>query len=339
MAVFKSLKTYNMYYWWITYPAILTLLIVAELFYFRVADRLNIIDKPNLRSSHTHITLRGGGVIFLIGAWLYAAFFGLHYPWFMAGLTAICVVSFSDDVHSVPNVWRLLVQFAAMMLMFVDLGFISGELWWAVIPALVVCVGIINAYNFMDGINGITGAYSLAVLIPLAVLNVRYSFVDPALIFVTVLSVLVFCFFNFRKRARCFAGDVGSVGIAFIILFILGRLIAATGDVQYLLLLGVYGIDTVLTIIHRILLHEHLGEAHRKHAYQLMANELHIPHTSVSFFYFALQLIVSGGLLAVPDSLQWPYTVAVLMILALAYLLFMKKYYHLHAEYLNSLKS
>ena len=338
MAVFKSLKTYNMT-WWITYPAILALLVVAELFYFRVADRLNIIDKPNLRSSHTRITLRGGGIIFLVGAWLYAAFFGLHYPWFMAGLTAICAVSFADDVHSVPNVWRLLVQFASMMLMFVDLGFISGALWWAVIPALIVCVGIINAYNFMDGINGITGAYSLAVLIPLAVLNVRYSFVDPALIFVTVLSVLVFCFFNFRKRARCFAGDVGSVGIAFIILFILGRLIAATGDVQYLLLLGVYGIDTVLTIIHRILLHEHLGEAHRKHAYQLMANELHIPHTSVSFFYFALQLIVSGGLLAVPDSLQWPYTVAVLMILALAYLLFMRKYYHLHAEYLNSLKS
>lgn len=325
--------------WWITYPAILALLIVAELFYFRVADRLNIIDKPNLRSSHTHITLRGGGVIFLIGAWLYAAFFGLHYPWFMAGLTAICAVSFADDVHSVPNVWRLLVQFASMMLMFVDLGFISGALWWVVIPALIVCVGIINAYNFMDGINGITGAYSLAVLIPLAVLNVRYCFVDPALIFVTVLSVLVFCFFNFRKRARCFAGDVGSVGIAFIILFILGRLIAATGDIQYLLLLGVYGIDTVLTIIHRIMLHEHLGEAHRKHAYQLMANELHIPHTSVSFFYFALQLIISGGLLAVPDSLQWPYTIAVLMILALAYLLFMRKYYHLHAEYLNSLKS
>ena len=208
--------------WWITYPAILALLVVAELFYFRVADRLNIIDKPNLRSSHTRITLRGGGIIFLVGAWLYAAFFGLHYPWFMAGLTAICAVSFADDVRPVPNVWRLLVQFAAMMLMFVDLGFISGELWWAVIPALIVCVGIINAYNFMDGINGITGAYSLAVLIPLAVLNRRYEFVDPALIYVAALSVLVFCFFNFRKRARCFAGDVGSVGIAFIITGLMG---------------------------------------------------------------------------------------------------------------------
>ena len=308
--------------------------ILKTFFYFRVADRLNIIDKPNLRSSHTHITLRGGGIIFLVGAWLYAAFFGLHYLWFMAGLTAICAVSFADDVHSVPNVWRLLVQFASMLLMFVDLGFISVELWWAVIPALIVCVGIINAYNFMDGINGITGAYSLAVLIPLAVLNRRYGFVDPALIYVAALSVLVFCFFNFRKRARCFAGDVGSVGIAFIILFILGRLIAATGDIQYLLLLGVYGVDTVLTIIHRILLHEHLGEAHRKHAYQLMANELHIPHTAVSFLYFAMQLAVSAGLIAVPVALQWPYTAAVLFFLALAYLLFMKKYYHLHAEYL-----
>ena len=264
----------------------------GELFYFRVADRLNIIDKPNLRSSHTRITLRGGGIIFLVGAWLYAAFFGLHYPWFMAGLTAICAVSFADDVHS-----------------------------------------------FMDGINGITGAYSLAVLIPLAVLNHRYGFVDPSLLYVTGLSVLVFCFFNFRKRARCFAGDVGSVGIAFIILYALGRLITATGDLQYLLLLGVYGVDTVLTIMHRILLHEHLGEAHRKHAYQLMANDLHIPHTAVSSLYFALQLAVSAGLIAVPEALQWPYTAAVLLLLALAYLLFMKKYYHLHAEYLNSLKS
>ena len=324
---------------WITYSSVLALLVVAELFYFRVAARLNIIDKPNLRSSHTRITLRGGGIIFPVGAWLYAAFFGLHYPWFMAGLTAICAVSFADDVHSVPNVWRLLVQFASMLLMFVDLGFISVELWWAVVPALIVCVGIINAYNFMDGINGITGAYSLAVLIPLAVLNHRYGFVDPSLLYVTGLSVLVFCFFNFRRRARCFAGDVGSVGIAFIILFALGRLIAATGDIQYLLLLGVYGVDTVLTIMHRILLHEHLGEAHRKHAYQLMANELHMPHTAVSALYFALQLGVSAGLIALPEALQWPYTAAVLLLLALAYLLFMRKYYHLHAEYLNSLKS
>lgn len=324
---------------WITYSAILVLLIVAELIYFLVADRLNIIDKPNLRSSHTHITLRGGGIIFIIGAWLSAAFFGLDYPWFMAGLTVICAISFADDVCSVPNRWRLLVHFISMLLMFVDLDILNAQLWWMTIPALIVCVGIINAYNFMDGINGITGAYSLAVLAPLAVLNSHIGFVKPELIYSSAISVLVFCFFNFRRKARCFAGDVGAVGIAFIILFILGRLIMATGDIQYLLLLGVYGIDVVLTIIHRILLHEHLGEAHRKHAYQIIANELHIPHTFVSTIYFVLQLAVSAGLIAAPEQFKWHYTIAILLVLSLAYILFMKKYYWLHEEYLKKMKS
>lgn len=321
--------------WWITYPVILALLLAAELFYFHIADKFNIIDKPNLRSSHTRITLRGGGIVFLVGAWLYALFFGLHYPWFMAGLTAICIVSFIDDIHSVPNRWRLAIQFLSMLLMFIDIGIINAELWWIVIPALIVCVGIINAYNFMDGINGITGAYSLSVLIPLAILDEKLFFVEQSIIYVAALSLFVFCIFNFRKQAKCFAGDVGSVGIAFIILFILGRLIVMTGDVQYLLFLGVYGVDTVLTIVHRILLHENLGQAHRKHAYQIMANELHIPHTSVSSIYFTIQLIISAGLIILPDNLQWPYTIAVLIMLGLTYIIFMKKYYPLHAEYLR----
>lgn len=321
--------------WWITYPVILALLLAAEFFYFHIAEKFNIIDKPNLRSSHTRITLRGGGIVFLIGAWLYALFFGLHYPWFMAGLTAICIVSFIDDIHSVPNNWRLAVQFLSMFLMFIDIGIINAELWWIVIPALIVCVGIINAYNFMDGINGITGAYSVSVLIPLAILNKKLFFVEQSIIYVAALSLFVFCIFNFRKQAKCFAGDVGSVGIAFIILFILGRLIIMTGDVQYLLLLGVYGVDTVLTIVHRILLHENLGQAHRKHAYQIMANELHIPHTCVSLIYFVIQLIISSGLIILPDNLQWPYTIAILIMLGLSYIIFMKKYYPLHAEYLR----
>ena len=109
-------------------------------------------------------------------------------------------------------------------------------------------------------------------------INQKENFIDNNFLIVTTLSVLVFCFFNFRKKAKCFAGDVGAVCIAFIILFALGRLILQTNDVTYLMLLGLYGVDTVLTIIHRIMLHENLGEAHRKHAYQLMANELKIPH-------------------------------------------------------------
>ena len=89
------------------------------------------------------------------------------------------------------------------------------------------------------------------------------------------------------------------------------------------------------------MLHEHLGEAHRKHAYQLMANELKMGHVTVSLIYMGLQLVISLVMVyLVPCSVfwHWVYLVAVAIVLALGYVVFMKKYYHLHEEYLESLK-
>lgn len=322
------------------YVVIAFILLAAELVYFRIADRCNIIDKPNMRSSHTSITLRGGGIIFLIGAWVWAAFFGMHYIWFLVGLTLIGGISFVDDVRSTPNVLRLVVQFTAMMLMFINLHLYEASTWWLIVPALIVCVGIINAYNFMDGINGITGCYSLAVLAPLAYMNRGMHFIDESFLFVAGISVGVFLVFNFRRRAKCFAGDVGSVSIAFIVLFALGRLIIATGNPVYLLFLAVYGADTVLTIIHRIMLHENLGEAHRKHAYQIMSNELKMRHQLVSVIYMALQLAISAGLILIGSTTgQWVYFCVIIVTLAAVYLVFMKKFYYLHAQYLLARKS
>ena len=328
---------------WLTYLIITIVLVVAELAYFKIADHFNIIDKPNLRSSHTKIVLRGGGIIFLIGAWVWSAFFGFQYPWFLVAVTLAAGVSFIDDIHSLPDSVRLLVQFVAMGLMFYQLDMIHANLWWAVILALIVCVGATNIYNFMDGINGITAGYSLAVLIPLLLRNCSGEFVENSLIVVTILSVLVFSYFNFRpkNKAKCFAGDVGSVGIAFILLFMIGCLIMKTGDITWLIFLLVYGVDGCCTILHRIMLHEHLGEAHRKHAYQLMANELGMSHVTVSLIYMAIQLVISLVMVyLVPDTIlwHWIYLVIVGGLLVVAYVLFMKKYYHLHAEYLESLK-
>ncbi len=138
----------------------------------------------------------------------------------------------------------------------------------------------------MDGINGITGGYSFAVLLPLLLVQGR-GFGDSALIVTVLLADLVFCFFNFRpkNKAKCFAGDVGSISVAFIILFMLGKVIVGTGDITWLIFLIVYGVDACLTICHRIMLHENLGQAHRKHAYQLMANELGMSHITVSLLY------------------------------------------------------
>lgn len=318
-----------------TYIIIALLLILLELAYFRVADKFNIIDKPNRRSSHSIITLRGGGIVFLFGMWLYAAFFGLGYGWFLLGLSLIGLVSFVDDIRSLPDSLRLVVQFGAMLLMFHQFGILNWHDWWIVLVAMIVCVGITNAYNFMDGINGITGGYSIAVLAPLIYLNCQDHFIDMPYLWVAGISLLVFCFFNFRKRARCFAGDVGSITIAFILLFALGKLILQTGDFAYIIFLAVYGADTVLTICHRIKLHENLGEAHRKHAYQLMANELKMPHVEVALIYMVLQMIISFGMIFCPIN-HYLYLVITVAVLLAAYLLFMKKNYRLHEAYLKS---
>ena len=281
----------------ITYITIFILLLIAELFYFCIADKCNIIDKPNERSSHSTIVLRGGGIIFLIGAWIWSLFFGFQYPWFLAGLTLVAGVSFIDDIHSLPDSVRLVVQFAAAAMAFYQLGILHWSMWWIILLALIVYVGATNVINFMDGINGITAGYSLAVLIPLVLLNRDMGFVEQSLIILTILASLVFCIFNFRPKgkAKCFAGDVGSIGIAFIMLFLLGNVIIKTGDITWLIFLLVYGVDGCLTIAHRIMLHEDLGEAHRKHAYQIMANELKIGHVKVASLYMVMQFVISLG--------------------------------------------
>lgn len=349
-----------------TYIIIAVLLFALELGYFWVADRFNIIDKPNERSSHSTIVLRGGGVIFLLAMWVWSAFYGFQYPWFLAAVTLIAGVSFVDDIRSLPDSVRLVAQFGAMGMMFWEL-WSMGTLeslngWWLaaiVIAALIVCVGASNIINFMDGINGITAGYALAVLLPLALVNLgvghTYStdsmdcscmfagFVEESFLWGALISVLVFAFFNFRHKgkAKCFAGDVGSIGIAFIMLFGIGRLIMVTGDVTWLVMLIVYGADGCLTICHRIMLHENLGEAHRKHAYQLMANELKMSHPLVSSIYMVLQLAISLGFIYLcPDTslAHWIYLIGSFVVLAVVYILFKKKYYHLHEEYLRRVK-
>ena len=326
-----------------TYFLIFVLLLVAELVYFRIANKCNIIDKPNERSSHSTIVLRGGGIIFLIGAWVWSAFFGFEYPWFLVGLTLVAGVSFVDDIHSLPDSVRLVAQFAAAAMAFYQLGMLHWSMWWVVLIALIVYVGATNVINFMDGVNGITAGYALAVLAPLAVVNANGEYVEQSLIVSTILALLVFCIFNFRPKgkAKCFAGDVGSIGIAFIMLFLLGNVIMTTGDITWLIFLLVYGVDGCLTIGHRIMLHENLGEAHRKHAYQIMANELKIGHVKVTLLYMAMQLVVSLGFVYLcPNNVMshWVYLIGAFVVLTIAYVWFMKKFYHLHEEYLLSIK-
>lgn len=308
-------------------------LFATELIYFKIADLFNIVDKPNVRSSHTTLTRRGGGIIFLLAAIFWAATHGFAFPWFLGGLVLIAGISFVDDLVSVSNKIRLICHFAAFAMMFHEWALFSAFPWWISVVALVFCVGIINAYNFMDGINGITAGYSLAVLGALARVNIQTPFTENSLLWTMIAAVGVFCFFNFRQRALCFAGDVGSVAIAFVILFFLGKLMIETRDVTWIIFLLVYGVDSVLTIVHRLMLRENIGEAHRKHLYQILSNELHVPHTRVSLGYFSVQALISAGFIFIAPAgttARWSFLVVAGMLLSIFYAVFMKKYFHLH---------
>lgn len=335
----------------IIYILIFVLLLIAELVYFRVAKRFRIVDKPNARSSHTKVVLRGGGIVFVFGAWLWSVFFHFPYPWFLIGFTLIAAVSFIDDIWGLPAWIRLIAQFVAMALVFYQLGILYMELWWVVALMLIVYVGASNVINFMDGINGMLGVYSLVVLIPLSLITSGLAdngiglnrLAEQNLVVSSILADIVYCIFNFREKgkAKCFAGDVGSVGIAFILLFLIGNIVLKTSDPTYLIFLVVFGVDGCLTIIHRIMLREDLSEAHRKHAYQLMANELKMSHVVVSSLYAGVQLVISLVFLyIIPDTLvaHWIYLVSVVGVLSVAYVVFMRRNYHLHEEYLRSLR-
>ena len=356
-----------------TYIIIAVLLLAAELIYFRIADKCNIIDKPNERSSHSTIVLRGGGVIFAISMVMWLILQMVNGEWctvqdylpFMVGLLMVAGISFVDDIHSLPDSLRMMVQMVSILLMFWSInlgsgGMVQGAWFWQVVIALVAlffCVGATNIINFMDGINGITAGYALAMLVPLLIVNGAgvqvvqgvqgvqggQEFIEPSYLIVAIIGALVFSLFNFRPKgkAKCFAGDVGSIGIAFIILFALGKLMLAMQDVTWIVFFLVYGIDGSMTIFHRIMLHENLGQAHRKHAYQLMANELKMSHVTVSLIYMGLQLVISLGFIyLIPNTIvaHWIYLVTAGFVLAVAYILFKMKYYHLHEEYLASLK-
>lgn len=320
------------------YIIVFGLLLLGMLFYFKIADRYNIIDKPNHRSAHTEITLRGGGIIFPLSFFLFLGqmlFFGDHQLnsntvenpnfWiFGLGLLLICVISFIDDVIDLSSKIRLIFHFIAVTLLLYFLSAFQLLPIWAIPICYILIIGILNAYNFMDGINGMSGAYTLVILGSLWYVNqFVFPFVEADFIIYPLLAGLVFLFFNFRKKAKCFLGDIGSMGIAFWILALLGLLMLKTGQIKWIIFLVVYGVETIFTIIERIRLKENIFEAHRRHLYQLFANEKKISHLWVSFVYAAIQL----GICAIVVLTDWSDGLTFLIItlpLSILYILIKK---------------
>jgi UDP-GlcNAc:undecaprenyl-phosphate GlcNAc-1-phosphate transferase len=274
------------------YAIVLISLFLFELGYFRIALSYGIIDNPNSRSSHVNPTIRGGGIIFPIAILLWFLMNDFQYVYMVLGLIAIATISLLDDIITLNTVSRSVVHMIAVAALICQISFLLE--WYYYIPLFILVIGFINAYNFMDGINGITGGYSLVTVISLGYINRSViTFTSESLIVYVFLSIIVFNFFNFRKKAKCFAGDVGSVSIAFIIAYLLIQLSVTTGSFLVIVLVLVYGLDTVTTIIFRIIRKENIFKAHRSHFYQFLANEKGWHHLSVSLLYIITQLVIN----------------------------------------------
>jgi UDP-N-acetylmuramyl pentapeptide phosphotransferase/UDP-N-acetylglucosamine-1-phosphate transferase len=270
------------------------ILMILMLFYFKLADHFNIIDKPNQRSSHTEVTLRGGGIIFWFSALLYFVQHIQNNYFFFIGITLVSLVSFWDDIQSLSNKIRISIHFLSISLIFFNLGVFTLVPIWGIVVAFIIAIGLINAYNFMDGINGITGLYTLIVMGSLLYVNTKIQlFIDGSFIKYGMIASLIFLFFNYRKKAKCFAGDVGSIAIAFWIIYLVLKLIFVTNSLIWLLFLVVYGVDAICTIMHRLYLRQNIFEAHRLHLYQVLSNEYKIDHRLVSLFYAITQTLIS----------------------------------------------
>jgi UDP-GlcNAc:undecaprenyl-phosphate GlcNAc-1-phosphate transferase len=307
------------------YVFLIALLIASEVSYLRLARYFGIVDRPNERSSHTgQTTIRGGGVLFWIAAWGAFVFTYFDFPYFFAGLSLVAAISFLDDLHSLANRYRISMQFIAISFMLYQTTGFEGE-FWMIGLLLIIGVGILNAYNFMDGINGITAFYSLVTVGTFWYSHTQYvpeGAINNALLPFTLVALLIFSYFNARSKAICFAGDVGSVSIAFIILYALVVFIKASHTYLPILFLAVYGIDSVLTITHRIYLGHNIFQAHRLHLFQLLVHKKHWSHLRVSALYALVQLGINGLVLAalhLPLVAQLTLTAVILGVLASMY--------------------
>lgn len=307
------------------YAVVAVVLLLSELAYFRVAEHFGITDRPGYCKPHERAVTRGGGIVYFLSAVMFFLLSGGLYPWFAAGLLCVALVSFMDDVHSLRPRLRLWLHFAGVALLLADTGLYVQVPWWLLPGVMFVCAGIINVYNFMDGINGMLGVYSVSVLGVLWFVNEHIcEFADSRLIGFTLMAALVFSFFNVRRKARCFAGDVGAICAGFITTFLLMRLMARTGDASWIVFLAVYGVDGVLTLLHRLWLREDVSTAHRKNAFHLLADQLKVPHVLVSVSYAVLQVVVCGIYLWHPG---WITSLTIIVALSVVYVWFIRTYY------------
>lgn len=304
----------------LSHSIVFLILLLLALVYLKLAVRFGIVDKPNHRSSHNLLTVRGGGILFPFAIILWWMANDFVHTWMVIGMIWISAISLLDDIYTISSRLRFLVQFISLSMAFFDLGVFEKTDWIALPILYFVSLGIINAINFMDGINGITGLYGLLFFGTMLAINKFMPLFDESMVYYIILAVLVFLIFNFRKRALMFAGDIGSISLAFLIIYFMVQWYMAAHAWTIILLLSVYGVDVCFTMFERWRRGERLSEPHRSHLYQLLANQYKLLHVGISLAYTVLQAGINFYFFVIPQS--FPDSSSSLIVLALMSILY-----------------
>lgn len=265
-------------------------------FMSRFAYKLGLIDIPNNRSSHILPTPSGGGIGILLAfttvALLSRTALNIWIP-----VVFVSLVSFLDDKLGLTPKMRLLVQFVATFVAILPLIYSSPvEMqlkFLLIIFFSVFIVGTANFYNFMDGINGIAGLTGFVGFMLLFIFAVNHNYDAEAVLLLSVsCACLGFLPFNLPS-ARVFMGDVGSILLGFF--YAITVVSMSSNIVEFLALsscLFTFYTDALTTLFVRWYSGEKLSQAHRRHLYQLLANQKKIPHWKVSLGYATVQAVI-----------------------------------------------
>jgi len=291
----------------------------------RWGHNLGLLDEANQRSSHKGAIPKGGG-IGILSVFIFASLV-LNLPFLIWGCISIASVSsFYGDKKDISPKIRLLIQLLSGVGMLIGLFYLEdrSSIVYMSIPffALFV-VGTANYYNFMDGINGIagiTGIVAFSLIILFAALT-KSDIVFLPIAVCMIVSCIGFLPFNLPK-ASVFMGDVGSILLGFVYaLFVVGLSYEPSDFIVLCSFLFPFYADELATLFVRLRNGDSLMKPHRKHVYQLLANEMHIPHWKISTSYGVLQLLVGLSVLAV-KPMGFLFLLTILLVYFVGFLLF-----------------
>ena len=275
------------------------------------ANKKELLDHPNERSSHTVATPKGGGLAIMVSFYTALLFLYLNTKiesdLFFALLSALPVlaVSLVDDLYPLSSRLRFGIQLfsAALALYFLggidtlDFGIFALHGKWLNIIAVIGIVWITNLYNFLDGIDGYAASEALFIALGAYIL-----FGSEAALFLAAASG-GFLLFNWH-RASIFMGDVGSAPLGFIFAVFIVHDGASPYFLDWLMLLSLFWFDATYTLLRRAKRREKLSEAHKKHAYQRLT-QAGLSHSSVVLLAMTLNLIIFAALYFLPVDLHF----------------------------------